>query len=379
MSAPDRALQPAAVKVLTVKMVGLAVFPQDVDEDDYDSLGSAEVLLSPAATRRVATCCAYYSEGYLKLDGGNAHLRLVESELSRGGLAALPTVGFQTYGPAITQADRAIKPVAVALGAFGALAALSLLVVALQVMSRQLRRHAGETATLRALGADPTTATADAVTGIVGAVAVGGAMAVGVAVALSPLFPLGPVRPVYPVGVAFDPAALTIGFAATFVVLAGAAVVMAYRLDLGLRDRLARSIRRPPLGTRLATSSGLPVAAVTGVRFALEPGEGDPVPVRSAILGATLAVLVVLSTVVFGERLNNLVTHPSLYGWNWSYTLLSGFAGDEDLPAQPSATLLEHDKYVVAASGVYFSKAKIDGQTVPVLGTNRGHPWPRPS
>ena len=80
------------------------------------------------------------------------------------------------------------------------LAALSLLVVALQVMSRQLRRHAGETATLRALGADPTTATADAVTGIVGAVAVGGAMAVGVAVALSPLFPFGPGSPRLPRG-----------------------------------------------------------------------------------------------------------------------------------------------------------------------------------
>jgi hypothetical protein len=370
MSAPTGPSNLPAVKVLTVKMVGLGVFPQDVDEDDYGNLGSAEVLLSPAATRQIATCCAYYSEGFLKLADGSAHLNTVESELSRGRLAALPSVGFQTYGPAITQADRAIEPVAVALGAFGALAGLSLLVVALQVTGRQLRRHAGETATLRALGAGPTTTTADAVTGIIGAVAIGGALAVAVAVALSPLFPLGPVRPVYPVGVAFDPAVLALGFGATFVVLSGAAVFMAHRLDLRLRDRPARILRRSPVGTRLATSSGLSVAAVTGVRFALEPGEGDPVPVRSAILGATLAVVVVLSTVVFGASLNNLVTHPNLYGWNWDYAMLSGFAGDEDLPAQQSATLLEQDKDVVAASGVWFSKAKIDGQTIPVLGTS---------
>ena len=368
MSAPTGPSNLPAFKVVTVKLVGLAVFPQDVDEDDYDSLGSAEALLSPAATRQLATCCAYYAEGFLKLAGGSAHLGAVESELS--GLGALPSVGFQTYAPSITQADRAIKPVSVALGTFGALAALSLFVVVLQVMSRQLRRHAGETATLRALGAGPTTILADAVTGIIGAVAVGGALAVAVAVALSPLFPLGPVRPVYPGGMAFDPAVLILGFAASVVVLAGAALVMAYRLDLRLRAGLGRLIRRPPLGTRLATSSGLPVAAVTGVGFALEPGDGDPVPVRSAILGATLAVVVVLSTVVFGASLNNLVTHPSLYGWNWDYALLSGFAGDEDLPAQQSATLLAHDKYVAAASGVWFSKAKINGQSVPLLGTS---------
>ena len=369
ISAPTGPSNLPAVRVLTVKMVGLVVLPADVDEDDYSSLGSAAILLSPAAARQVATCCAGYSYSALKVAGGSGHLKAVESELSRGGLAALPSVGFETYAPSITQADRAIKPVSVALGVFGALAALSLLIVALQVTSRQIRRHGDETAILRALGASPTTTMADAITGIIGATVLGAALAVVVAVALSPLFPLGPVRPVYPVGVAFDPAVLIPGFVVTVAILAGAVLLLAHRQDLGLRAGPGRRIRRPAVGTRLAASSGLPVAAVTGVSFAVEPGDGDPVPVRSAILGATLAVVVVLSTVVFGASLNNLVTHPSLYGWNWNYAMLSGFAGDEDLPAQQSATLLAHDKYVVAASGVYFSKAKLDGQPVPLLGT----------
>jgi len=95
------------------------------------------------------------------------------------------------------------------------------------------------------------------------------------------------------------------------------------------------------------------------------------VPVRSAILGAVLAVIVVVATITFGASLNSLVSHPSLYGWNWNYALLSGFAGDEDLPAQQTAALLRHDPEVSAASGVYFASLQIDGQRdIPVLGAN---------
>jgi len=369
MSAPTGPSNLPPVKVAKVRIVGTVVFPEDVDVDDYDSLGLSTVLLSPALTRQIAACCAYYSTSALKLVGGSADLRAVESEL--GGLDAAVTSfgGFQTSGPAIAAADRAVKPVSVALGVFGALAALSLLIVAIQVIGRQLRRHGDETATLRALGAGPAMTMADAVTGIIAATFVGCAVAVGVAIAMSPLFPLGPVRPVYPVGVAFDATMLGLGFVALAVVLSGVAVLEAYRLDPHVRSRVRRVVRPPSAGTRLAVSSGFPVSAVTGVRFAIDPGDRDPVPVRSAILGATLAVVVVLSTVVFGASLNNLVTHPSLYGWNWDYAVLSGFSGDEDLPAQQSATLLAHDHYVRAASGVYFAKARLDGQLFPVIGS----------
>ena len=113
----------------------------------------------------------------------------------------------------------------VALGVFGALAALSLLIVAIQVIGRQLRRHSDETAMLRALGAGPAITLADAVTGIIGAGFVGCVVAVVVAIAISPLFPLGPVRPVYPVGMAVDATVLGLGFLALVIVLSGVAVL----------------------------------------------------------------------------------------------------------------------------------------------------------
>jgi len=368
MSAPTGPSNLPAARVATVRMVGIVVLPQDVVENDYNSLGAAEVLLSPAVSQRIAMCCSYYSTSALKLVGGSAHLGSVVSDLNRFGLAQPQVGGFQTYGPAIAAADRAIKPVSVALGVFGGLAALSLVFVAIQVTGRQMRRHADETALLRGLGAGPAMTMADSVAGIIGAVCVGSIAAAAVAVALSPLFPLGPVRPVYPVSVAMDATVIGLGFAALVIVLSGVALIGAYRLDLRLRSRGGRVVRRPSAGTRLAAASGLPVAAVTGVRFAVDPGDRDPVPVRSAMLGATLAVVVVLSTVVFSASLNNLVTHPGLYGWNWDYALLSGYAGDEDLPAHQSASLLAHDRYVTAASGVYFAKAQIDGTSFPIIG-----------
>ena len=193
------------------------------------------MLFSPAETRQIDTCCAYYSDGAVKLVGGRAHLSSVESRLNRLGLA-IPQVGEQTWRPAIDAADRAIRPVSVALGVFGGLAALSLLFVALQVTGRQLRRHADETALLRALGAGPAMTMADGVAGVIGAVFVGGVLAGAVSIALSPLFPLGPVRPVYPVSVAVDATVLALGFAALVIVLSGVALLEAYRLDLRLRS-----------------------------------------------------------------------------------------------------------------------------------------------
>ena len=108
---------------------------------------------------------------------------------------------------------------------------------------------------------------------------------------------------------------------------------------------------------------------MAGIRSALEPGaETEAVPVRSAILGAALALTVIVATIVFGSSLNSLVSHPRLYGWNWSDALLAG-GGPGDVPAGMSSELLARDPSVAAWSGYWFGNLQIDGRTVPVLGT----------
>jgi hypothetical protein len=361
-----------ATKVVSIKLVGIVVFPQNVVEDQYDALGSAEVLATPALTREIAPCCAYYADSALQLAGGTSHSATVVSEIIHSGVVphgVITAVGFMTDAPAIASADRAIKPEGIALGVFGGLAGLAVLIIVGQIIGRQLRLRADELDTLRALGADPAMVTTDGMIGTLASLIIGSLLAVIVAVGLSPLFPLGPVGAVTPVSVAFDWTVLGLGFLSLVVVLGGVSLLLAYRQAPHRVHARERVPDRSSGIARAAAASGLPTPAVTGVRFALESGGGrDAVPVRSAIFGAVLAVLVVVATVTFGSSLNTLLSRPQLYGWNWNYMLLSGFSGDEDLPAGQTASLLAHDQRVVAASGVYFSRVRIDGQNIGVLG-----------
>jgi hypothetical protein len=112
-----------------------------------------------------------------------------------------------------------------------------------------------------------------------------------------------------------------------------------------------------------AASAGLPPPAVVGVRFALDPGRGrTAVPVRSALLGAILAVALVVTTLTFGSGLQSLVSHPALYGWNFSYLLNAS----NTTPPQ-ALSLLDHDPDVAAWTGYDYNEAEIDGQGVPFL------------
>jgi hypothetical protein len=110
-------------------------------------------------------------------------------------------------------------------------------------------------------------------------------------------------------------------------------------------------------------SVGLPVPAVVGARFALETGRGRrAVPVRSALLGASLAVALVVATFTFGSGLHSLVSNPALYGWEWSYMLNASNV----VPPQ-ALSLLDQDPHVVAWTGYDDLDAEIDGQDVPFL------------
>jgi hypothetical protein len=258
-----------------------------------------------------------------------------------------------------------VKPLSIALGVFGAVAALAALLIAIQAISRQLRDADGDLTVLRALGAGPTTIAADGLMGILGALVIGSLLAAVVAVALSPLSPLGPVRPVYPGSpVAFDWTVLGFGLLVLIGGLGAIAVALAHR---GAPHRVARrsQLSAPGFSKAVAAvaSSGLPAPAVVGVRFALDSGRGrTSVPVRSALLGAVLAVALVVATLTFGSGLRSLVSHPALYGWDWSYMM------DPSNTVPPQAlSLLEHDPYVAAWTGYDYNDFQIDGQNLPFL------------
>jgi hypothetical protein len=355
------------------RLVGIVVESQAVVEDQVDTPSNADLLLfTPALTHPLLNCCTYYSGASVNVADKSRNVAVVAKEIDGvvpagfGPFQANPTSAIEA------KAERAIKPESIALGVFGGIATLAVLLIAGQLIGRQLRLGADDLDTLRALGAGPSITTGDGLIGIVISVVVGALLAIAVAVGLSPLAPLGPVRPVYPTpGVALDWTVLGLGCLVFILGLSAVALVLAYRTAphrVALRGERARE------GWGLAgaaTSAGLPPSAVTGIRFALEPGAGrNTVPVRSAIVGAALALVVGITAVTFGSSLNALVSHPALYGWNWSYELSAGQGGV--VPGARATRLLDHDTHVAAWSAIDFDTLRIDGQPVPVIAERPG-------
>ena len=349
---------------LTMHLVGTIVPNDDVLLDAVDQTPSL-LIFTPALTTQLVNNGPNYNDYALQLDHGVRDLSVVEREI----VAALPpgtTYNFHINSAVAAEVNRSLDPESISLGVFGLIAGLAALIIVGGLIARGLQRESEDINVLRALGASPAMSGSASALGPLVAVIVGAGLAVVVAIGLSPLSPIGPVRAVYPDGgFAFDGPVLGYGFGLLLVLLS------AITLGLILRRsrRVSGHIRRTsaPLGSRaghLASDVGLPVTAVVGIRFALEPpGERDAAPVRSALVGAMLAVTIVVATLTFGSSLSTLVTHPALYGWDWTYALTSSGDG---VPPQ-AAQLLHRDPYVAAYSGDNFANAQIDGVTVPII------------
>lgn len=367
-AAPPKAGQPVAVHTrIDATVVGIGLLNSEVVEDDIGRFPTY-IVTTPALAKSVVACCNAWSWIGLQLEHGSADVATVEREY----VAALPQgVGFQFHvaSQVQAQAERAIEPEAIALAGFGAIAAAAVLLIAAQAIGRQLRANREDLDVLRALGAGPSVTISDGLLPILSAIVLGAMLAVGVATALSQLAPIGPVRAVDPSrGIALDWTVLGVGVAVLVVGLGALAVVVAYR---NAPHRASRTQQRVDVRTvRVAGASGLPAPAVAGIRFALEAGRGPTsVPVRSAIAGTALAVVLVIATLTFGNSLATLVSRPALFGWDWSYALEST-DGYGPIPPQ-GQTMLDHDPSVAATAGVYFATLDIDGLAVPVI---LGHP-----
>ncbi|HMD46156.1 MAG TPA: FtsX-like permease family protein [Acidimicrobiales bacterium] len=343
-------------------LVGTVQLTNAVVTDDVDRLPTYAVF-TPALSSRLAVRSSFYPTYDLRLAPGR-DVEAVEQAVERL-LPAGATYSIHLTSVTEGQVERATKPESIAFGAFGLVAGLAVLVIAGQAIGRQVRSGADSLGTLRALGAGPAVTTADSLIGTLGAVVAGSLLAAGVAVALSPLAPIGAVRQVDPdPGFAADGAVLGTGLAVLVVGLGALSVVLARRASRAASARDAAGADGPPSSVVAAAArAGLPPPAVAGVRFSLERGR-PPVPVRSAMVGAVAAVALVVATLTFGSGLSTLVSHPALYGWNWSDALVQESGGTVPPFAEH---LLDHDRDVAAWTGYNFADLQIDGRTVPAL------------
>jgi hypothetical protein len=345
-------------------VVGIAVLNTQVVQDGVDQVYGF-VFITPAMVKALTKSVPGHAPSLygIQLDQGVHNIVKVEQELVK-----LVPSGYQdefhVTSQVVSATELAIKPESVALGAFGVIAALACLVLAAQAIARFLRRGDEDRRILRSLGASPTSNVVEGLIGIVGAVVLGSLLPVLVAVSLSLLAPLGPVRPVYPEkGIFFDWTVLLAGVAVLVVALCAVALAQSIRGAAHRAARRRQSKPRRSSAVRILQSTGMSVAGVVGVHFALEPGRGrTAVPVRSVLVGTVLAVAMVVATLTFASGLSTLVSHPALYGWNWNYALNPS----NNVP--PTAlSLLRKDPDVAAWTGYDYNNAEIDGLTLPIL------------
>jgi putative ABC transport system permease protein len=354
--------------LLAVTVTGIGILNHDVVQDQIERFPTY-VIATPALTRSVfdVSQLAYFG---VQLDGGSREVPAVER---RWNSTEHYFTDFQVAAQTAQEADQSIRPEALALGVFGCIAGLTTAVIALEEMARQRRGRARDLRTMRALGASPAMAVADALLGSAGAVVLGGLLAAGVAIALSPLAPIGPARQVYPDrGFSADWAVIGPGCMALVGVLVIAALVGA--LLAAPHRGVARQARVGSPGlANAALHLGLPPSTAMGARFALGARHGqDRGTTQWVLVGAVTALLVVSATLTFGSSLQHLVSEPSLYGWNWDYAVQSS-DGYGPVPQQTVQALVRHDHKVVE-SGVWFATLQLDGVEVPTLLATPGAP-----
>jgi len=369
------AAAPAGIgRDVTFTVVGVGVSRDDIVADERDQR-ITRLVLTPAFFRAHVSGGAFVELTGVRLKAGSAAAPAFVAEVERrfrgrpvyeGG----STVISNTRIDMEARVQRAVRPYVVALTLFALLVAVASLLAIGQALARRLVLDAAENPTLRALGMTSSQLGMVALARA-GLVAVGAAaLAVAVAVPGSAIMPIGPARLAEPTpGISVDGVVLGVGFVAIVVlVLAGAAVPawLVGRVWAGVAGPAEWSGGRRSRAADLLARAGLGPTSVTGVRMALESGQGrTAVPVRSALVGAALAVAAVLAASTFAGSLSRLISTPRLYGQDWDLAIDASWGF---LTREQVVGVLGPDRSVEAFSAGIDAQVLIDGLSVPAVG-----------
>lgn len=365
---------------LDLQVTGVVRHPFDISPDPVDDEVTYSAIqslyLSPAFADRHGEEVASYEPLLgpalvVRLAGGAADLPAFTQ-----AVGALPGGSYAEVQPAdirlhAANTERATDLEALALLVFALLVALAGLLMVGQSLARQVQFALGEQPTLRAMGMTPAQ-----IWGVpaLWALIVGGAgavLAMVLAVALSPLSPVGLARAaeVEP-GAVIDIPVLAFGALAVVAVVCGRAMLAARAAYRAVPTGTKPPVRRTSRVVERLAGAGAPASTVIGVRMAVEPGRGpSAVPVRSALLGATVAVAAVAGGLAFTAALDRLVATPALQGWAWDVTV-----GDETLDIlDKGERLLGTNPLLESFSAISGSGylLDVDGSRVGVTGLDR--------
>ncbi|CAN5789007.1 hypothetical protein BH10ACT1_BH10ACT1_16640 [soil metagenome] len=215
------------------------------------------------------------------------------------------------------KANRSVRPLTTALGAFGLLVLMAAVVLAAQAMSRAVRVGWDDLRVAQVLGMTSRQLVPAGMAVAVATMALATAVAAVIAIVGSLAFPIGPYRVLEPhPGVSVDLLVLAGGLALLVVVPLATAGVVAWReAQRTLTARDARALR-PSAVAGAAGRAGFPRPVVAALHLTAEPGRGGTfVPVRSVMASISLTVAVLATTLVFGANLRSLADDPPRFGW----------------------------------------------------------------
>jgi hypothetical protein len=203
------------------------------------------------------------------------------------------------------------------------LAALIIVLVLSQLLSRQASIDGVENPTLAALGMTRQQIWFAAMGRALVVGVVGAGVGVVVAFAASPLMPIGTARIADPnPGFSFDGTLL--GLAALVVVTVLGLAAWPIWKNAGGPRRETTLVAGSSLAARVVATPAVSPAVATGVRLAFESGHGrTQVPVRSSLLSVVLAIVAFAGALTFGASLDHLLTTPRFYGLNWDVHLIT--------------------------------------------------------
>jgi hypothetical protein len=356
-----------------VRVVGVIRTPTDLTENpdapaDVTFTGTGAIYVTAAFYHRFAASVGSQSALTFHLKRGAAGLGAFEAEVKRvaGNHAQIQRETDTALAAASARRGTSFQGFAFLL--FGVIVALAMVVIVGQSIARRVYTASDDFPVLRALGTSAWQLFAVALAPGVLVAAGGMVLAVPVAWAFSAFTPIGLARraEVSP-GFAFNAAILPGGAAALALLLAGWAAITARRaVTIRAGMPAAQTAGRPSRTARWMAGTGFPVAAVSGVRMAFEPGrDRTAVPVRSAISGMAVALAAVMAALVFGSSLAHVIDDPLVAGWNWDVAVGNPHSGDT---SGPTGAKLLGNPNVAGFTATAMGDARLDGHDVPVVG-----------
>ena len=319
---------------LRLHIVGVTRGPSDLIER-----GEAAFVASPALADTVAGRADVFTTFLaVRLVPGNTVAQFDDAVHRLVGTAQdLDSLSFDVR---TEPARGAISALAAGLAIFGIVAATASIALVGQAVGRHLWSAAGDQDVLGAIGMARSARVRGLVLLVVPIAVGGAALAVIGAVVASPTMPIGLARRAEPdPGFDVDGWVVALGFVAVAAVVVVSAALVGWLIT---RDR--QSSPTPALSSAAAVAvalrSGAGPVGATGIRLALDR-RPPALPVRSAIGGATVAVLGMVAVLTFSASLDRLVRSPGRWGYSWDLLLnftsadveraADEIAGDESL------------------------------------------------